>query len=173
MAAMTENTWSASEQVRSDINLLYKKRKGHSQENLLWDQLPGLQKSKDHLTWDQVKSWGFEELQAKGLCNLSQELKNQQKQQQIIMDQMYEAFNLKFNINKRSKEASIEVDQDAHARKFSNKIHMLRYLAEDLIDSQFGAVGLLKEMEKGEFDLLSHRDREKVISTLQKKFWIS
>ncbi|EGG12087.1 uncharacterized protein MELLADRAFT_102024 [Melampsora larici-populina 98AG31] len=170
MAAMTENTWSASERIRSDINFIYKNRKGESEENSLWDHLPDLQESRDHLTWDQAKSWGFKEFQARGLWALVQQLQNLQRQQQMAMDQMYEAFNFMLAIDQGSTGATIEVNKDIHARQFSNKIHMLKYLAEDIIDSRFGTVGILKEMEEGHFDLLSQVDREKLISTLQQKF---
>ncbi|EGG05116.1 uncharacterized protein MELLADRAFT_107788 [Melampsora larici-populina 98AG31] len=122
MAALTEETWRASDKIRKTFNNIYLERDDSHSGKDVWKILTPLMSAQDQkkMSWDQhekrarllieaiekpqhftsqITSWGFRPDQALALWNVGTEMKNLQKQQQMIMDQIYEGMNPKLSMN--------------------------------------------------------------------------
>ncbi|KAH9815586.1 hypothetical protein DFH28DRAFT_968409 [Melampsora americana] len=192
ISEMTEKTWMASETFRDSMNQLfqYSQRTGHGLNFWLELQIETSLKNEGKLNWDQqdqlakklikvcknpqrfsyqTKSWGFDSIQSRRLYNLGIQIENIQRQEQMIMDQMFEMMNLRTNMD-HSNQWKLQSNKVIHARQFSNKIHMLSSISKHLIDMRFQTLGLLNQLEHTKFDLKEKKEREIWMISLRKKF---
>ncbi|KAH9822962.1 hypothetical protein DFH28DRAFT_945691 [Melampsora americana] len=159
LAAMTEETWTDSNKLRIELNHLYNKRGQDDNGKVFWKSItPSMElKSQKILNWDEqdqaakllveatnypesfsskILSWGFRSDQESFLWNLSMDMRNSQRQQQMIMDQMYEGMNLRLNMI-NLEDGKCEIRKEIHQKQFSNKIHLLSLIADHLLSEFF------------------------------------
>ncbi|EGG12230.1 uncharacterized protein MELLADRAFT_102012 [Melampsora larici-populina 98AG31] len=158
-ASMTEETYRDSHTLRMKLNILYNEQGKDENGKAFWKSLtPSMgSKSSGRLNWDEqdkaskllveatdhpdtfsskIISWGFKPDQASFLWNLSMDMRNLQRQQQIVMDQMYEGMNLRLNMNDLEI-GKCEIRKEIHHQQFSNKIHLLTCIADHLLSESF------------------------------------